>query len=442
MTQEEIAERIGVASTTWARWERGIQGVRQIYRVRIAELCRVPLEQVAAWVDDSEDMEPGPWTSAAQVMRTSLAAIVDVMSELWRWEVDATRRRLLSTLPLVPAFVSEWLLDWSLGESDEALARSGPGPSVGEGDIQRLREALQAFTQMDHQFGGGLVRGAVIDYLANQVHPLLTGRYTSKIGAELMSVAAGIVRLAGWEAFDLGRQGLAQMQFGQALRLAKAGEDQLTAAWILAAMAQQMCDLRAPESALRLALAARNAGKAAHAGPRVTALLAIREARAVSVGVMMADTRDQHGAKRVERLISQAETMFASATAYDDEPAWIKSFGEAELTAEAGHCWHMIGEQNRAAACAELALRGFGSRFARSAQFNTVHLAQAALYRSDLDHSLDLARKAVPMANALTSARAFQLIQSFDHELDAHACEPQVREWREYMRNELRTSAA
>ncbi|WP_347602095.1 hypothetical protein [Acrocarpospora sp. B8E8] len=282
----------------------------------------------------------------------------------------------------------------------------------------------------------------MIDYLNNQVRPLLDGRYTSGIGAELMTAAAGLTRLAGWEAFDLGHQGLAQVQFGQALRLAKAGGDQLTAAWVLATMAQQACDLRSPQAALRLASAARSAGEAAKAGPRVSAMLTVREARATAVGIMVADTLDSHALKRVESLIGEAERLFASATSRDDEPLWINTFGHAELTAEVGHCWHMARVPDRAAECAETALRGFGTRFVRSAQFNTMHLAQAALLRGDLDHSLALAREAVPMANALTSARAIHLVQSFDHELEPRASEPKVREWRDYMRAELRTRVA
>ncbi|HEY9469670.1 MAG TPA: helix-turn-helix transcriptional regulator [Propionibacteriaceae bacterium] len=442
MTQEEIAEKVGVASTTWARWERGVQGVRQAYRSRIARLCGATPDQVRSWIDDAGDVKPRPWIAAAELMRTPLADIVDLMSELWRWEVDAARRRLLAALPLVPAFVSEWLLDYTYRTPDDASTYSGRGPSVGEADVHRIHEALQAFTQMDHQFGGGLVRGAVVDYLATQVHPLIEGRYTAKVGAELMTAAAGITRLAGWQAFDLGRQGLAQLQFGHSLRLAKAGGDQLTASWVLATMAQQACDLREPDPALRLASAARDAGKAAHAGPRVTAMLTVREARATAVGIMLADTPDRHALRRVEHLINRAEVVFASATPQDDEPAWINNFGPAELTAEVGHCWHMAGEQERAAACAEAALRGFGTRFARSAQFNTVHLAQAALHRNELDHSLALARDAVPMANALTSARAVRLVQSFDRELDPYRGEAGVREWRAYMQAELRTRVA
>src|SRR5262249_1738076 len=163
-----------------------------------------------------------------------------------------SRRRILAALPFVPAVLGEWLLAWAYDPPEMTRARMGAGPSVGVEDVRHVNEARQAFAQMDHQFGGGLVRPAVADYLNTQVAPLLDGSYSDDVGGQLLTAASGMTRLAGWEAYDLGRNGLAQAHFGQALRLAKAGDDPLTAAWVLAALAQQACDLRHPAAAVRL----------------------------------------------------------------------------------------------------------------------------------------------------------------------------------------------
>jgi tetratricopeptide (TPR) repeat protein len=170
-----------------------------------------------------------------------------------------------------------------------------------------------------------------------------------------------MTELAGWEAYDLGRYGLAQAHYGQALRLAKAAGDPLTAANVLAMLAQQACDLRQPGAAIRLARAASQAGEQAHACPRVRARQLAMEARATAVGVALAETFDGHAAAQVRRLIGQAEQAFAAANPNaDDEPAWAWDITPAEVTAEIGHCWQMIGEHAQAEACTTQALRGLG----------------------------------------------------------------------------------
>jgi tetratricopeptide (TPR) repeat protein len=370
----------------------------------------------------------------------SLATTVEVASELWRWDVgiDASRRRILAALPFVPAVLNEWLVSWAYDPPELTLAHAGVGSAVGMDDVQRIREARQAFSTMDHQFGGGLVRPAVVDYLNTQVTPLLAGTYTDKVGKELLTAAAGMTELAGWEAYDLGRHGLAQAHYGQALRLAKAADDPLTAAMVLAQLAQQASDQRHPEAAIRLARAASQAGEEAHACPRVRADLLVREARATAVGVALAETFDTYGAARVHGLIGQAEQAYAAANPdTDDEPAWAWALVPAEVTAGIGYCWRMIGEHTRAEACATQALRGFGAQFPRSVQFNTVNLAQALIGQDELDAALHHARAAVPMAQRLKSTRCTAKIRDFDRDLEPHAREPAVREWRAHLRSEL-----
>jgi hypothetical protein len=364
-----------------------------------------------------------------------------VIRQLWRWDVDPARRQMLAALPFVPAFLSEWLLSRTLDPAIESQSHSSAGVAAGMEDVHRLWDAHQAFMQMDHHFGGGLVRPAVVDYLDTQVAPLLDGRYTDKVGAELMTAAAALTNQAGWAAYDLLKHGLAQIHFGQALRLAKAAGDPLTGALVLGNLAKQATHLRQPRWAIRLARAAQHAGDQADAGPRVRARMLLHEARATALLAELADTCDAHNIRRVEQLLNRAEAVFSRATDSDDEPAWISDLIQAEVTAEVGYVWRMIGDHRRAAESADQAERGFGTEFQRSAQLNKIHRAQTALGLNELDQALNLARSAVPMVNRLTSARAVEHIKAFDAELDPYAAEPQVRDWRDYLRTELQTAA-
>jgi transcriptional regulator with XRE-family HTH domain len=442
LSQEGAADAIGVSATTWARWERGEQGIRPIYRARIAELWQVPAEELERWLET--DPAETPATSAKLLVASSREdgsasplTVVDEVSRLWRWEMDSSRRHVLAALPFASAALAEWLLSWRYDPPQGPAGHDGPGPTVGMSDVQRVHEAHQAFVQMDQQFGAGLVRPAVTDFMNYTLAPLLRGSYTERVGAALMSAAARMTRLAGWMAFDLGHQGQAQQHFGQALKLAKAGDDTMTAAWVLAALAQQACDLGQGRWAVRLARAAGDAGRQAHASPRIMAHLLIRQARAVAVAADNgADQCDQHAVRQVTALISEAERAFASDST-DLNPPWNGPFGEAELAAETGYCWQRIGEHRRAAHCAEEALRGFGGRFPRSEQFNRVHAAEAYLSLGELDKALTLAREAVPAAKELTSARSVAIVRDFSTKLKQHRPTRQVREFDDYLHAEL-----
>ncbi|GGL42670.1 helix-turn-helix transcriptional regulator [Planomonospora parontospora] len=435
LSQEAAAEAIGVSATTWARWERGEQGVRAVYRARIAELWQVPAEEVERWLQ-TDPREAVIVSPLGEDVAGPPSAAMEAARRLWRWEMDASRRHTLAALPFVPAMLGEWLLSWSYDIREGSAAQHGPGPAVGMTDVQRVHEAHQAFTQMDHQFGAGLVRPAVTDFMNYTLAPLLRGSYTEQVGAELLTAAARMTRLAGWMAFDLGHQGQAQQHFGQALRLAKAADDAMTAAWVLATLAQQACDLGQGRWALRLARAAADAGRQAQASPRMMAQLLVRQARAVAVEADGADQRDRHAVRQVTALLSEADRAFAAETSALD-PAWSGPFGEAELAAEAGYCWQRVGEHQRAAQCAEEALRGFGGRFARSEQFNRVHAAEAYLALGELEAALTFARDAVPAAKELTSARCVAIVCGFSAKLERHRTLRQVRDFDDYLHTEL-----
>ena len=254
-----------------------------------------------------------------------------------------------------------------------------------------------------------------------------------------MTAAASMTALAGWEAYDLLQHGLAQRHYGQALSLAKRADEPLTAAWVLSMLSQLAIDCQDPVLAKRLARAAVQAGERADATPRTRAGLLLREARATALGVQLADTHDAHDARRVQLLLAQVDREMDRARDGDDDPVWTLDLGPAEVAAEAGCAWHMLGEHDRAAEYAEYAIKRFGPQFPRSRQFNFVHRAQALAAMGELDAALDSAKTAVSAANGLSSRRSAQLLQAFTASLPG--TEQRVREWREQMRTELRLIA-
>ncbi len=391
--------------------------------------------EVERWIDGWAYGETSSWP-IADFGGTSVTATVKAADQLWRSEMNPSRRHLLATLPYLPTALGEWLTSWTYDSAPASTAYRGTGRAVGLADVKRINEARQAFSQMDHQFGAGLVHPVVVRYLNSIVAPLLHGRYDDRVGAELMSAAAGMSRMAGWTSFDMSHHGQAQRHLGQALRFAKAGDDPLTGAWVLTTLTLQAIHLKQAAWAVRLAGAAADAARRAQASPRVMALVLTRQARAVALRTKPAETGDRHSAKQVGRLLAEAERAHAQGETERD-PGWVASYEAVELNAQAGGCWRLLGDYARAAACAETAVAEFGARLPRSAQINRVSAAGAYLAMGELEQALASARAAIPMAKGLTSARSVGRLKDFADHLQPYGTTVAVREFREHLRIEL-----
>lgn len=459
-TQAMAADRVGVAVSTWQRWECGKIMPHGPQMARIAGAFEVDLVVVRSWFAqgtaraverpvaadveqlvsadaDAVEADPSvPWLRA-RLTHSSLADTVEVASDLWRWDVDPSRRALLSSLPFVPGALREWAASITLDPGPDGRAHSGnSGRAVGIEDVHRVHDAIDAFVDMDHRYGGKLTRPAIVHFLNVEVAPLLQGHYSDEVGSQLMSAAAAMTTLAGWSAYDLAQHGLAQSHYGQALALAKAADNPLTSAWILATASQQAIDLKHSKLAVRLARAAQMAGHDV-ASPRVRAVLLLREARASAIDVEFAETPNQSTITRVERILGAAEDAFTASTPGDEDPRWAHDLDHAELMAESGCVWRMIGQYRRAAEYAQAALNEFDSTFVRSRQFNMIHRGQALLGLGELDAALAVTREALPLSINQRSARSVALVRTFNRQLNAQATEPSVRDWRDQLRATL-----
>ena len=149
------------------------------------------------------------------------AQAIDAVTRLWRADLaDATA--VMSRQPDTTAWYKA-SLNWLVAASSAEAPRRAAGARVGYADVTRLRAATGLFAELDNRFGGGHARHSLIQYLTDDVEPLLRGRYADSAGQELFSAAAEATLLAAWMSYDSGRHGLAQRYFIQALGLAQAG---------------------------------------------------------------------------------------------------------------------------------------------------------------------------------------------------------------------------
>jgi ATP/maltotriose-dependent transcriptional regulator MalT len=151
--------------------------------------------------------------------------------------------------------------------------------------------------------------------------------------------------------------------------------------------------------AATLARAARM-GISGVATPTLSAQFWAMEARA------LARTSDHHAA---QQALTEAERSLDRRN-NGDEPEWITYFDDAELSAEAAHCFRDLNSARRAVEHAGNAMSG--SRI-RSDFFATMVLADAHLRAGDIEEACRVALDALDLGEQLRSARAVSYLAEF-----------------------------
>ncbi|MEW2634977.1 regulator [Streptomyces sp. NPDC048389] len=373
---------------------------------------------------------------------------VDIVSGLWR--KDSGSHAELRKIAFTPAGLVVPSRDWLIGRADERVGRveadspagSGrvpqqgtrvpvprqrgatdraPGQKVSGGDIAALRSVGELFRALDHAYGGGHARQALVRYLEHEAEPMLRGRYGETTGRRLFAAAADLTRLAGWTSYDIAAHGLAQRYFVQALRLAQAAGDRAYGSYVLVTMSRQAVYLGHGREAVQLTRVAQQ-GVGPTAPPLVQALLHCAEARGHGV---LGDARACTSA------LVRAERALEAARPGDDVPYWARSFDEAQLADEFGHCHRDLRQYRSAAQHAERSLQLRAPAFARSRLFCRVVLASARLGLGELDQACALGAEAALQASEMRSVRATEYVREFERRLEPYRDAAPVRTYRD-----------
>ncbi|MFJ6460822.1 regulator [Streptomyces sp. NPDC091387] len=297
----------------------------------------------------------------------------------------------------------------------------GSGQRVGSGDVAALRSVADLFRTLDHAYGGGHARQALVRYLEHETEPMLRGTYSEATGRRLFAAAADLTRLAGWTSYDIAAHGLAQRYFVQSLRLAQAAGDRAYGSYVLITMSRQAVYLGHGREAVQLARVAQQ-GIGSAAPNAALALLHAVEARG-------------HGvlgeAKACLASLARAERALEIARNGDDVPHWARCFDEAQLADEFGHCHRDLQQYRAAAQHAERSLQLRAPAYARSRLFCRVVLASARLGLGELEQACRLGAEAAQQAAEMRSVRATEYVRDFERRLEPFRDAAPVRGYRE-----------
>lgn len=187
------------------------------------------------------------------------------------------------------------------------------------------------FRTLDHAYGGGHARQALVRYLEHEAEPMLRGSYGEALGRRLFASVADLTRLAGWTSYDIGAHGLAQRYFVQALRLAQAAGDRVYGGYVLVTMSRQAVYLGHGREAVQLARVAQQ-GVGTGAPAVVLALLHAAEAR--GHGVLGEARACTTALARAERALAAARsgTRCRAGRGSSTRRSWPTSSGTATGT--------------------------------------------------------------------------------------------------------------
>ncbi|TDC58605.1 XRE family transcriptional regulator, partial [Micromonospora sp. KC207] len=326
-------------------------------------------------------------------------------------------------------------LDWlnaAAGPRLSAAGRPGSPDQVSEEDLSSAETALTMFRQLDHTHGAGRVHARVQRYVEGELNRLLANPPTSEaIGRRLYTLAAGFFELCGYQAVDTGAHGLAQRRYLRALRLTQAADDRLYGSYLLAVnIGHLTLHCGHPEPALRMALTAVR-GSETQTTPAVGAALHAVVARTYARLGRESDCMAH---------LDIAERQMARSKP-EDEPSWIRYFNAAYLADELAHCFHDLGRPQQTQRHLGEALTALSPTHVRRLTIDTALLASSLAAAGCIDEACAAARVAVDHAAQTTSHRCLERIVEVQADLEPYRCEPEVREFGEYVRHQLPLAA-
>ena len=275
-----------------------------------------------------------------------------------------------------------------------------PAPGhIGMTDVRQVEAATRALRALDHQYGGGFCRDAVVAQLS-WGQQMLTASSTDQVRDRLFVALADLHNLAGWTSFDSGLVDAARNHFARGLELAKQGKNDPLVANILYRMGRVYLHQGAHNDALKLFQLGQIAAQ--ESGSELTvAVLCANQAWAYAA---LGDER------QALKLVGRTKDEFSRADKTNPD-SWVSFFNEADLYGMIGtvhsvlavevdrkHTKYAIPALTRAGA-------GYGEEMSRSKSFNQAALATNHLLEGDIDHGSKVGRYALEIAENLKSAR-------------------------------------
>jgi transcriptional regulator with XRE-family HTH domain len=204
VSQRQIAAMTGQSQSEVSEILKGRQVMAYDVLARIADGLGVPRGYLGLAYDEATAIR------VASAKETSDA------------EEDVKRRKLLAHAAAVAVGAHV------LGDADSGSWVSNPVLTpvpgrIGMTDVRQVEAATRALRSLDHQYGGGFCRDAVVAQLSRG-QQMLQSSASDHVRKRLHAALADLHNLAGWTSFETGYFDSARNHFGRALELARAAD--------------------------------------------------------------------------------------------------------------------------------------------------------------------------------------------------------------------------
>ncbi|NJP35722.1 hypothetical protein [Micromonospora thermarum] len=385
---------------------------------------RRPADHVQATMTDVLNRRLGRPVAAAELGFTaahtpanitypaSAAHAIESAAQLWAMltkQVDSQANRTIDRgVALQAAFA------WRYDRPDKSVSRTGRQP-VTAAEVQSLYALADHFTDLDRRHGGGSprTRALMADFLVRQVAPMLHGTYTDAVGRELMRAAATLSGQLAFMCYDAGDHAIAQHHVTIALRLAKAADDRLYGAHLLANLATQAVFLGHAQDAARLAEAAIDSADRAPAAVRAR----LYTTAASAYGRLGEKSACQTALARAERALDRVNPQAS--------PRWVAYFSPAHYAGTALKCLSDLRLYAHALRYASAA-NGLADRNARTLALHSALIAMTHARAGNIDAACHWGRAAARQVPDVQSARVERRVGDLIATLNPHQALPEV----------------
>lgn len=380
LTQERLAELVGVARTTVGRWESGTVTPQPWERPALADRLDLDLDTLGRLLNPPASTHPAaPERAGVQIAADPVAF------------VQATR------------------LD-------------NPAPArIGDTEVMQVRDATRIYAGTENLHGGGLALAGAAGQLG-WAACLLRANATQPVRARLLEAVGNLAQVVGFSAFDVADRTAARRYFQFALWCAGDGQAWSLRASVLTDMARLASDAGDLQQAIALAEQAQHHPERLPATSR--AVVWTVHARLLALTGRTDEARDD---------IAAADTYFADRNPETDPP-WLCYYDQAEHSGSVGRALLPIaradGRAEPAASRLRAAIHGQDTQYPRSRVFSMTRLATLTMACGDPHEAAEVGLAAVNAAHGIRSRRITAELAGLARAARRRAAIPDVAELR------------
>lgn len=352
LTQEQVAERVGISAEMVRRHERGDNLPIPLYRKRYCQLF-------GATEDDLG-------------FRPALALTIQSLDK-----EPALKPTGANSIPLIRVQPAEF------GDADY---------------LQSVQGHIKELVALDNQFGGADLVRLSARFFRSLHDQLGAGAYEPKLERDLYAAAGELAEVVGWLAYDAEEHSLTRRMNQESLYFTRLCGDRTTELLTLQNSSMDAAAQGKPREALRLARSVLEGDY--QLSPRLRSLFLTREARALA----------QCGDESALKLFPEIRSLFLDGTS-DSDPAWAWWVDERELLWHEAMAQRDLG-QAQAVTQFEQSMLAVPVNETRSQYVHGSYLLQAQFENKQWTAAEQTVVQLIPLADHVASMRATLLLRN------------------------------